>query len=280
LIFFSAGSNTIQVDTTALLDSDTFQDLKQKLSGDVQEIIEQYTSYVSYIRESLQENGVSAKDLCSYLMTMSAFSHSDQKPTLLSAHRHELEKADDLNTIFNLLAAEYASFLSYDIFRTILRKYQKKCNIPDEQEELKYPKLLKAYLENHKVSEFVEINPLLKKYTATSTELVLKFDIKSTSTLAKLTDLKAAVARILGLKSATLRLLDIKEGCVLVSFLLPTPVATFVFHKSAVLTEEQKIQFQALPILRLECNDRVVFESNPATVTDLNIKRFDFTDKS
>jgi stage III sporulation protein SpoIIIAA len=62
------------------LDEDSLQDLRLKLSSDVQQIIEQYSSYVSYIRECLQENGVSAKDLSSYLMTMSAFSRSEQKP--------------------------------------------------------------------------------------------------------------------------------------------------------------------------------------------------------
>jgi hypothetical protein len=250
---------------TALLDPDSLQDLRLTLSSDVQQIIKQYSSYVSYIRECLQENGVSAKDLSSYLMTMSAFSRSEQKPTLLSAHRHELEKADDLYTIFNLLAAEYASFLSYDIFQSILAKYQKKCNIPAGQEELMYPEHLKAYINKHRVSEFVEINPLLKRYTSTSTELVLKIDIESISTLAVLEKIKAAAAKILGLKSATLRLLNIEEGCVLVTYLIPTPIADFLFADDTVLSKQQEKQLRTMSVLRLECNGCIFLENTPTT---------------
>jgi hypothetical protein len=272
---FDTGSNTIH---TAFHDEDSYRDLTLKLHSDLATIMEKYSFYVSYIRGYLQEKGVRAEELCSHLMTISAFSCSDQKPKLLSAHRHELERADDINLIFNLLAEKYASFMSYGIFQSILKKYQKKCDIPMEQEELKYPELLKAFLENHKASDFVEINPPLVKVCNTSTKLILKLDIELTSSLAKIDDLKAAVARIIGLKSAALQLLDIKEGCVLVTFILPTPVANFLFHGSTVLTKEQIEQFQTRSILGLKCNG-VQFDftkSDPSTDTDLSIKRFVF----
>lgn len=247
----------------ASLDSDTLEDLKLQLQSDQDTIIQQYSLYVSCIRESLEAKGVSAKDLCSDLMTMSAFNHAEQKVMLLSAHKEELEKAVDLNAIFNLLATEYASFFDYDIFRFILEKYQKKYRIQIGEQESKYPDHLKAYLEKHKVAQFVDINPLLKKYTA-STELVLKIDIESTSRLSKIKKIKTTVAKILGLKSRTLRLLDIKDGCIVATFLLPTPVAEMVFNKRTVLTEEQEKQFRALPVLTLECNC-VLFDFTAAT---------------
>ena len=245
------------------LDSDTLEDLKLQLRSDLQNIIQQYSLYVSCIRKTLQEKGLKAKDLCSDLMTMSAFSHSKKEVMLLSAHKEEMEKAEDLNQIFNLLAEEYASFFDFDIFRFILEKYQREYRTIDiGQEELKYPDRLKAYLEKHKVSEFVEINPLLKEFTAKSTELVLKIDIKSTSKLSKLKKIKTAVAKILGIKSRTLRLLDVKDGCIAATFLLPTPVAQVVFTEEAALTDEQSEQLRHLSVLQLECKNCVLFEDS------------------
>ena len=133
---------------------------------------------------------------------------------------------------------------------------------------MKYPEHLNAYIKRHKVSEFIEVNPLLKEYTAaTSRELVLKIDIESTSRLAVLANLKAAVAKVLGLKPATLRLLDIKEGCVAATYLIPTPVAKLVFSERTVLTDKQKKQLQALPALRMECNNCVLFDWTEKTPT-------------
>ena len=128
-----------------------------------------------------------------------------------------------------------------------------KYKIDDGQEELKYPEYLKAYINKHKISEFVTINPLLKKFTA-STDLILKIDIESTSELGRIKNLKSAVADILGLKSAAIRLLDIKDGCVVVTFLIPTPLAEVIFNRETIFTEEQLAKLQALDILWLRCN--------------------------
>lgn len=223
-----------------------------------------YSHYVRRIRLSLRDKGLTARELCSDLLSMSATDHAEQGPSLLSAHKDELRKATDLNDIFDFLVTEFASFLNYDIFQFMIDTYR----IDHGQEELKYPKYLNAYLQKHRVSEFLEINPLLKKHTAASTELILKIDIESTSRLAKLTKLKTAIAKILDLKSASLRLLDIKDGCIVVTFLLPTPVAEFLFNKHTVLTKQQEKQIQILPILRMECNGCVLVDKIPAKHTD------------
>ena len=233
------------------LDSDTLDDLKEQLDAELDRIILLYSSYVSCIRESVKAKGVCASDLSSDLLTISAFNHTKKQRMLLSAHETELEDAADVNKIFNILAKEYASFVNYGIFRVIANKYE----VDHSQEELKYPDHLKDYLERHKVSEFIEINPLLKKYTATSTKLTLKIDIESTARLAKLERLKAVFAKIIGVKSAAMQLLDIKSGCVIVAYLIPTPVAELIFNKYTIFTEEQEVQMQNLSVLWLECND-------------------------
>ena len=73
--------------------------------------------------------------------------------------------------------------------------------------------------------------------------------IEQTSTLAK-----SSMAKILGINSAALSLRDIKEGCVVATFLLPTPVAEIIFNKCTEFTKEQVKQFKALSVLWLKCN--------------------------
>ena len=199
---------------------------------------------------------MSAKDLCFYLLAISAFNHKEKKLVLLSSHRADLEKAVDLYDIFNLLVTEYASFLNYNIFQLIEDKYQ----LNKGQEDLKYPEHLVAYINRHKVSEFIEINPFLQKFTKTSKQLVLKFDIESTCRLSNFLNLKKAVANILGLKSSALRLLSIAEGCVVVTFLLPAFIAEDIFTGENPLTQHQKQEFRTLAVLWLESNNcRIVF---------------------
>lgn len=250
----------------ASLDADNCRDLKIQLKKKETFISEKYSLYVSCIHESLEAEGVSAKALCSALMNFSAFNHSKQMVILVSAHKAELEKAIDLHGIFSILTTEYASFLNYDIFCYIVRKYQ----IDHGQEELKYREHLNAYLESLSAAEFVEINPLLKEYSSTSKECVLKIDTESTVRLAKIIDLQTAITEILGLKSSALQLLDIKDGCVVVTFLTPTPVAELVFTEHTVLTEEQKRRFRALSVLWLRCNNRTF---NFAVKADQNVDK-------
>ena len=156
-----------------------------------------------------------------------------------------------MNTIFNLLVTEYASFLDYDIFQYIVEKYR----INNGQEELKYTEHLEAYIKRIKISEFIEINPQLKSLTK-SNKIILKVDIESTSEIYQIKTLKSAVADILGIKSAALRLLDIKDGCVVTTFLIPTPVAKVIFNKHTTFTEEQFEKLQDLDISWLRSNNR------------------------
>ena len=223
-----------------------------QLDDNLQTITSQYSIYVSSIRECLQEKGVRPVDLCSDLMNLTAFNHTRKKRSLFSSHRTELHNATELNGIFDLIAIEYSSFLNYDVFQWIVDRH----HLDNGQEEFQYPQHLKAYLNSHKISQFVEINPLLKDFSDASKEMVLKVDIESTSELAKLERLRAAVAKILRLKPAALRLLDVEEGCVVVTFLIPSPVAEIIFSKHSVLTVEQVEEFRAWKVIWLECNDR------------------------
>ena len=155
---------TDQTDTPssiACLDADTLDDLRRQLNKEFKRITKQYGFYVSFIRETLQAKGISAKNLGSDLLAIPAFNNTKGKPTLLSTHKAEIEAATDLNTIFNILVTEYASFLDYDIFQYIVEKYR----IDNGQEELKYAEHLEMYIKKIKITEFMDINPQLENLT-------------------------------------------------------------------------------------------------------------------
>lgn len=141
----------------------------------------------------------------------------------------------------NLIAEEFASFLDYDIFQGIVEEY----SLDEGQQQLRYPEYLKTYVETHKISEFLEINPALEKYSGAK-ELVLKFDI-SVCKVATLLDLKSAVADILRLKSSSIRILSIKEGCVLITFLIPEFIANIIFTRNKQTSHDHHLKdFQDL----------------------------------
>ena len=126
-----------------------------------------YSDYINSIRESLQEQGVGAKDLTFYLLTLSAFNHSEQKEMLLLTHEAELNRADDLIDVLKVIMREYASFMNYEIFQYIVDKYK----LDNGEEAFKYPEHLEAYVNRLKIAEFAEINPLLKESTDASKKL-------------------------------------------------------------------------------------------------------------
>ena len=232
------------------LDDDTLRDLHLRLDKELDDITKQYSKYVRHIRETLNAKGVTVDDLSSNLLTVTAFAHEKQQRMLLSTHEAELESAASVDKIIRLLVKEYASFLNCEIFQFIVDTY----HIDQGQDELKYPELLEAYLNRHRVSEFIKINPQLKSIASSSKELVmLKVDMESTSRLARINDLKTSIAKILQLESVTLQLLGISEGCVVVTFQIPAPIAECIFNEHTIFTEEQLKQFQSLSVVWLEC---------------------------
>ena len=242
------------VDSTlcSRLDSATLGDLEQQLELNLQHIINCYASYVRCICTSIKQKGIATHDLCSYLMNLRAFKsgHCKQKHVLLSGIRNELEKAETIDHIFMILSDKCTSFLNFEIFQSMVDEY----DIDKSQEKLNYPQYLREYVNKHKLSEFASINPLLEKLDDGSKEVKLKMDIDYSCSLAKLDDLRKPIANILGIKTSTLRIVDVKEGCVLVTLLIPAPVADAIFISDEIFSAKDMCNFQALSVISLECN--------------------------
>ena len=250
--YADASTNEVSADPLATLDPEVRADLEQQLEQNLNKITRRYVSFVHCVRTSIIRKGTSAGDLSAYLLALPAFKSDKSKLEffIMSEVKVELQQATTVNDIFNILNTKYATFMNYDIFQRIVDDF----DLDEGQEKLKYPEHLDAYVEMHKLSEFEEINPMLKKVECGSKKMVLKFDIEMTCKLCKLQDLTKAVANILGLRKSALRLLSIEKGCVVVTFLIPAPVADFLFNSGEIFPAGKIEEFQAQSLLWLQCN--------------------------
>ena len=229
-------------------DSDTLEDLEQQLELNLKRICRRYASYVHNIRTTIKEKGVTASELHAHLVTLPEFNgNCEKEKAALSATREELKKTTTIDEIFILLSEKHASFLNYDIFQSIQEDYR-------IEETTNYPEHLVNYVKMHKIKEFASINPLLENFTDASKKMVLKVNIESTCSLAKLLDLQKALANVLGVRKSKLKLLNVKEGCVLVTMLMPASIADLIFTSDKKFTKEKVKEFQALSIMWLKCN--------------------------
>ena len=235
---------------TSDLAPEVHNDLMQQLKYNYSSIRSRYSSYIRCIRSSLQEDGITVKDLSSYLLTLPAFD-DEENVRLMSQSEEKLKGAADITDIIDFISKQYASFLEYDIFQDIIEEYK----LDQSLERLQYPKHLKDYIQMHTLSEFMELNPTLEKYSSAK-ELILKFDIKLPQCkLATLLDLKNAIAAILKVKPSALRLLTLKEGCLMVKFLIPEFIANIIFAEGRRFTSNQVQDFLHHSLLWLKCGN-------------------------
>ena len=176
-------------------------DLEQQLDINLRHIQTHYACYVDCVRAIVKEKGVSAEELSSFLINLQA-SITTKKLRLLSDLKAELQKAEKITDIFILLSTKYASFLDYDIFEIILKRYGPN---EDREELINYPVHLKAYLEKHKIKEFVKlhpqlINPKLQKLGDESKKINIKLSIKRTQNLSTLKEVNEGHGYYFGVK--------------------------------------------------------------------------------
>ena len=243
-----SASSTLPLD----LDPDIRKDLVHQLKLNRDQIICRYANYVSCLCDCVKEKGVTVEHLRTYLLKLPAFtgcSDDKQENVLLSDVKNQLKDADTIHKIFDLIGEERTSFLNYDVFKFILEKY---CS-DVKHEDLKYPEHLKAYVDQHSIKEFFEINPSLEKCTASCKKLQFKLDIEPTCKIAKIIDLESAIASILGLRPSALHLIGVAEGCVVVTFLIPAFVADVLFPADKKMTAEEARRFEALSVLWIRC---------------------------
>ena len=255
--FYTSGTSSDSVPSSLKPNENVQLDLRQQLRRNLKKIGNQYAAYISCICTSLKAKRITTKNLSTYLLKLPALQvdTDNQQHKLLAGLRTELKKAKSINDIVDLLDEKHTSFLDCEIFQGIVKFYKVNVNQTNEIKEiLKYPEHLKAYVEMHKLSEFIKINPELSKFTCNSEKLTLKFEIDlSRFKLADLIELRSTIADILEVQPSTLRLLRIEEGCMVTTFLIPSSVAHFIFPTGKMLTAQQMRRFHDLSALWLKC---------------------------
>lgn len=220
----------------------------QKLRQNYKTIDVKYASYVSCVRKSLKAKKVEPDDLCADLLSLGYF-----KSNKMVAN--ELKNAKTINEIFIVLTSKVCSFWDYDIFEFIVSEY----DLDESREKLQYSKHFESYIQKHKVSEFVAVNPLLAKHkveSEDSKELALKFDLNIVDcSLDQIDKLKNDVATLLKIESSTLRLISIEEGCMEVTYLIPATQADVIFTREWKTVSERAKSLKDASVVSVTCNN-------------------------
>ncbi len=236
------------------LDPDTKRDLKRQLDHNRREIQEKYASFVVSLYGAVEATGVTLNKFRLYLMGLSAFESEHEgkgeQPIILDSVKAQIENANSIVGIFETLTTDFCSYINIGVFQSIIDRYEIDT---DSNEDLQYSSHLKAYLKNHKISEFIMINPRFRRISKDSEKLSLKFNVALPDNINKVLDLKCALADVFGLKPSALQLAGIEKGSVIVNFLIPITVATCIFASG--LTAKQEADIRALSVLWLECRN-------------------------
>lgn len=248
-----ATASSPSTDTTESLDPNVKMLLEIQLNKNLQYIQDRYALFVASLCESVENNGVTYKKLCTYLINMFPFCTDN-------ALAIKLQEADSVDKIFNLVSTQGASFFHYDIFESIRKRY---CNTPIDIQnpDLKYFEDFQEYIDRHRISEFFKINPKLRtEYSGDLEELAFKFNIPDTEKVGKLVNLRYEFIRIFGFEYSAVQLVGVEEGCVIVTFLIPRAMVETVCTPSS----EQIEELRSLSVLWLKCGDKEVNLSGEA----------------
>ena len=200
------------------LDEDDKEDLVQKLSEDITNIIQSFADLLSTTSKSLNRRNVTVDELVKVALDLGAFK-SDKNPLpLLSEDRHKLQQANSINSAFITLG-EHMSFFNYEILSHIINHLG---NEEDKENLAKYCSQFETFCER-KVFEVPPrvFDPSEQKRKNRKSFVVLGTD----DLLQTISDVKAAqrkIASLLGLRVSTLRLERVDFGSVILVFSVPT----------------------------------------------------------
>ena len=234
-------------------------DLQHQLQNNSDEIQGKYASYVYNLCKCLIHKKVTVVELRTFLSRL-PFQRG------LPGIKAKLQESETLHEIFDLVGDECASFFRYDIFQHIQNEF---CTASDceSNQSLKYSEHFKAFVNLHKISEFLEINPQLKMEFTGHEKLVFKIDnIQMSDKLVKVFELRRAIANILKVKPSELRFVKIRDGCIVVTFLISAAMAATIPR----LSPNQKEELQKLSVLSLKCGDYELVLSGASYAGDLH----------
>ena len=247
-MIYNVGHN---IDSLSGADRDS---LKQQLRANLMMIYTAYSDYTDCVAVSLVKKKVDIHRLKSFSLNLYV-GYDEHNLKLLSSKPGAVHEFKQLENVYDVISelSNFASFLNFNVFEQIINKFE----IDKTQEELKYPEKLRQYVEKHTVSEFMEIHPVLNRYTDDTKKLVIILDVKQiTDSISEMLDIGQALAHIMKLDQCQLLIHNIGGGSVTVTFLIPAFVADYMFsgQKECIFSQEQIEELRKISIKMLKCN--------------------------
>ena len=233
----------------ASLSSEVLGDLRQRLEHKLRQILIQFHDYKLYIQKYLEVKPVDIVDFCDSIRGIPVYDCSGTKFTLVSSQL--LTNVQDYSKVFDTLG-KFTSFLNYDLFEYVIEKYK-----IERKEALEYPDHLDKYINGIKITEFNIIKPIETNITDETKQLIIIMPCNSTCHLANVRNLRKHVANVMNLDRSGVLIYDIGVGSVVVTFLIPTSVAEFIFTEDHYFTPQLVKCFESLHIQQLKCNGRI-----------------------
>ena len=189
---------------------------------------------MSDFKNSLKANQVDPIDIAEDLLMVKAITKQLQSdidvPELFHRIRKDLMSAESIGKLMYHIAP-FVSFFNYNVIERIVHRHG------SDTDKENFEDYLKKFEEfcKHRAND-VPMNVDCQDPKSTCFKVKIESDFQSTYTVKAVNLFREKLCNILGVTEPSLRLLSLKEGCVLLTFLIPTFVVPFVFP----LTQDQE----------------------------------------
>ncbi len=220
-----------------------------RLEEESTEMVFRFQSLVNATQHSFSDQNISALTMTSHLKSLGTLkcvlsSMSRSSETAYFRYRfREMDDAQSIDKIFSI-TQEYMSFINPEILKHLIEQL----GTDNDKENLqRYQQQLEAYCKRRVVEcpcEFAD--------TSDGARVVIKKDDQLEQfTLTELRNFRSRLSKILQLAEHTLLLCAVEEGCLQMTFHVPSFVPENLFP----LSREQEAQLQQVGVLQLSSGD-------------------------
>ena len=239
---------------TSGLNREQQQELEERLQFESQDIMMQFQKLVSATVKSLIRRKVPLDELVLHVMTLGAFDPVFKEPQV-PLLQHRLEKLKTANTISKifLVLNDYFSFFNYEIVEHIIIEL----GTDEDKENLhSYQQKFDQYVERRIYECGLHLGP---ESETDKPNIIVKLDEQyGNYRVAKIKRFCHKLSETLHLSEGVLRLCRVQEGCVQLTFQVPSFVQQEIFP----LSREQEKALEAEGVVRLTCGE-YQFPDNP-----------------
>ena len=214
-----------------------FEDYEESTKG----IRKSFGNLVLETCRAFKKSSVNIQELSLYLQ--STF-------PLMKTRAEDLNQAMCLDEVFKIVVDQACSWFDYEIIKDIIQRFgdstAKRCIT-------EYEAHFKKYAEQRlpKGMKHIEVGTVARRG---GKQLVIKIDREwEEVTFSDLNKLRGTFASILGVRRKDLYLADIREGCIMLTFMIPQELAGRLFPSRSCLTSSQIKSLKDEGVISLMC---------------------------